>query len=199
MNDLMRFPAGLLWAASLALWVCAGGCGRPSARIELISYKDPYFPEPYAVQFAECAYQIDACGDYHIVGRATDSPGNPGNGAITQLLHVHLFWKPTPGKTFADETSNDATIRYAIITDSGTAVYAGTGFVYPKHRWFDSDVVGKLECAQLRLESQFGDAPDLLGDTRLTGILVAEQNRNLTVEVRRELELHAAGALHAQD
>ena len=190
----MRFRAGLGCAALVGLWASASGCGRPSATIELVSYKDPYFPEVYTVEFSECAYQVDAGGDYHFVGRTTREPEDGASGPITQLLYVHVFWKPRPGKTFTDKTNNDATIRYAIITDSGVAVYAGTGFVYPKRKRFGSDVVARLERARLRLESLVGQAPELLGDARLTGKLVANQDANLTVDVRRELELHAAGA-----
>jgi hypothetical protein len=160
----------------------------------LVSYKDPYFPEPYTVEFSQCAYQVDNCGDYHFVGRATREPVDGGSGRITQLLYVHLFWRPRPGKTFADKTNSNATIRYAIVTDSGVAVYAGTGFVYPKRKRFGSDVVATLERARLRLESLVGQAPELLGEARLTGKLVARQDPNLTMDVRRELELHAAGA-----
>ena len=194
MNSGMRFWAGLVCAALVGLGASASGCGRSSSTIELVSYKDPYFPEPYTVEFSQCAYQLDACGDYHFVGRATREPVEGGSGPITQLLYVHLFWKPHPGKTFANKTSNDATIRYAIVTDSGVAVYAGTGFVYPKRKRFGSRVVARLERARLHLESLVGQAPELLGDARLTGKLVAKQDPNLTVDVRRELELHAAGA-----
>jgi hypothetical protein len=167
------------------------GCTRPSAFLEITSYKDAYFPETYVVTLADCAYYVDSGGDYHVVGRAVRTPEEPGGGTIEQLLHVHLFWKPWPGKTFDDPSSVDAILRYAIVTDAGVALYSGTGFVYPRKRWMSEDVIARIEEARLRLDSQTGDSPELLGDARLAGTLVAKRNRSLAVDLRRRLDLHA--------
>jgi hypothetical protein len=183
---------------ALRLWllyvVLAGslllGCNRPTASLEITSYKDPYFPETYVVKLADCAYYVGPSGDYHLVGRAVHTPEDGGGGTIEQLLHVHLFWKPWPGKTFDNPTSVDATIRYAIVTESGRAIYSGTGFVYPKRRRLSDDVVARIEAGRLRLESQTGEPPELLGAARLTGVLVAKDNASLAVDLRRRLDLY---------
>ena len=130
-------------------------------------------------------------GDYHIVGSAAQTPEDGSGGTITQLLHLHMFWKPWPGKTFADSSSVDATIRYAIVTERGAAMYRGTGFVYPKKRRLSDDLVVEIEAGRLRLESRKGDPPELLGTARLTGTLVADNDASLAVDLRRQLDLHA--------
>jgi hypothetical protein len=166
------------------------GCGRSGTSLRLTSYKDPYFPETYDVELAECAYYVDPGGDYHIAGRALHSPEG-GGAPIAQLMHVHMFWKPWPGKTFDNPSTVDATIRYAIVTERGAAIYSGTGFVYPKKRRMSDDVVAEVEVAQLKLESQVGDPPELLGSARLAGKLVAEDNASLAVDLRRQLDLRS--------
>jgi hypothetical protein len=179
------------WLALLVALLTAVGCSRPTASLELTSYKDPYFPETYEIELADCAYYVGPDGDYHIVGRAAHSPEKSNGGTVEQFVHAHLFWKPWPGKTFAHPTTVDATIRYAIVTEQGTAVYCGTGFVYPKKRRLTDGIIARVEQARLRLESQVGDAPELIGAARLAGKLVAEDNPCLAVDLRRQLELHA--------
>ncbi len=190
MNDRRQLR---LWSPCVASAVplILLGCRGPSASLEITSYKDPYFPETYVVELADCAYYVDSSGDYHVVGRAVHTPEDDSGGTIEQLLHVHLFWRPWPGKTFDNPTSVDATLRYAIVTESGVAVYSGTGFLYPRKRRMSDDVVAKIEGARLHLDFQAGDSPELLGAARLAGTLVAERNASLAVDLRRRLDLHA--------
>lgn len=184
----------LLWLLLPALAAPAAlliGCRRPAGALKLTSYKDPYFPETYEVELTQCAYYVDPGGDYHIVGRATHTPQDGTGGTIAQLLHVHLFWRPRPGKTFDNPSAVDATIRYAIVTKQGAALYCGTGFVYPQMRRLSDDVLVKIEVARLRPEAQVGEPPELLGPARLSGKLVAAEDASLAVDLRRQLDLRA--------
>lgn len=178
-------------AVAALLPVLVWGCGRPTGTLALTSYKNPYSPETYQVKFAECAYYTGPSGDYHIVGRATHVPEDNPDGEVSQLLHVHLFWKPRPGKTYDNPSTMDATIRYAIITERGSAVYSGTGFVYARQRRMSDELIVEIESAQLRLERQQGDAPDVLGAVRAAGELLAQRDAALAVGLRRELDLRA--------
>jgi hypothetical protein len=182
----------LLCAAATLLPALLLGCARPAGTLDLTSYKDPYFPETYHVEFDECAYYAGPSGDYHIVGRARHIPEENSGGEITQLMHVHLFWHPRPGKTFANSSTVDATIRYAILTGQGAAVYAGTGFVYASKRRLSDKLAVEIENARLRLEVVEGDAPDLLGAARVVGELVAKEDATMAADLRRELELLAS-------
>jgi hypothetical protein len=177
------------------LIVCAiagGGCQAPKSQVEFVSFKDPYFPEPYHVTFEGCTYRVDASGEQDIVGRIVSMRAGTEGGPITQLMHVHLFWQPIPGRTSAEPSTTDATIRYAIITPTGTAVYSGTGFVYPKRGW-GRTLSAAVEAANLRLESQTGTPTEVLGDARVHGTLVAREDAYTAVDVMRELAVHAAG------
>lgn len=190
MSSRRRPRPCLLFVALGALPVLSAGCARSTSALSLTSYKDPYFPETYQVKLADCVYYVDPGGDYHIVGRASHTTTDGTDATITQLLHVHLFWKPWPGKTFDDPSTVDATVRYALVTEHGTAVYRGTGFVYPKQQRLSNRLIARIEGAQLRLESQTGAPPELLGDARVVGTLVAEDNASLAVDLRRQLDLY---------
>ena len=176
--------------ASLALLLL--GCGPRVSSLEFTSFKDPYTPERYSLVLDECAYLTGPGDDYHIVGHAAHTPA--GGGEIQQYVHMHVFWKPWPGKTFDDSSSVDATIRYAIVTPQGAAVYCGTAFVYPKVKGPNDRVIAKVEDGRLRLESQQGQPTDVLGPTRVRGTLIARKNASLAMDLRRRLELTAGGA-----
>jgi hypothetical protein len=178
--------------ASLLLGMLAG-CGPwgfGGSQVKLVSYRDPYFPETYRVKFQQCAFRSDASNDVHIAARAVSNADSPDD-QITQYLHVHMFWQPRPGRTAVEDTMTDATIRYVVVTRTGTAVYAGTGFVFPKRE--GKSLIAAIESANLRLLTRVGEVPELLGDARLTGKLVARQDEHATVDTVRELDLRAAG------
>jgi len=183
----------VLFVTLAGLPMLLSGCAHATSHLELTSYKDPYSPETYNVQWDDCAYYTGPGGDYHIVARTTHIPDDGGD-EITQVMHVHLFWRPRPGKTFDNPSTVDATIRYAILTEQGATVYCGTGFAYPKKRRTSDKLLVKIESARLRLESQNGDAPDLLGNARAAGELLAENNAALAVDLRRQLDLRATPA-----
>jgi len=170
--------------AALSFWLA--GCG--SGGVELLSYKDPYFPEPYRFQPQECVYRIDPTGDIHVAGRCVEEIDG---GQTTQYLHIHIFWKPLPGKTHAEASTTDALLRYVVATDAGVASYRGTGFVFPKKKRGDRLEV-TIESGRLRLESSSGSLGDFLGNTRLTGELMAEHEPAMTANFLREAELLAA-------
>ena len=181
-----------LWLlGGMAVWLLtAPGCAPLASSLEFTSHKDPYAPRAYTLTLDQCAYYVGPGGDYHIVGGTTHSDAD--GAEIRQYVHVHLFWKPWPGKTFDNPSSVDATVRYAIVTGQGAAMYSGTGFVYLKKKRLSDAIVAKIEDARLRLDSQSGSPPDVLGPTRLNGTLVAEKKENLAIDLRRQLEVLAA-------
>lgn len=150
------------------------GCASSTSQIELTSYKDPYFPEPYVVELEQCAYRVGPNQDLHIAGKAHD-PAEGEDGPLTQFIHLHVYWTPWPGKTPADQSSANAFIRYVLVTQTGVAEYTGTGFVFPK-----DEPPGKIEVtvdsAYLKLELLEGQVPDVLGDTRMQAELHADDD-----------------------
>jgi hypothetical protein len=174
--------------AGLLLALLAGlplGCGGSTLR--LTSYRDPYFPETIRVDLASCAYRTEPGGGLHIAGRGTQITDQ---GATTQYLCIHIFWTPKPGKTPAEKTTTDALLRYVVATNTGVAVYTGTGFAYPE-KTLSGDLNIALESGRLRLESRSGDLDDFLGSTEITGQLIARNDPPTAVTLIRETELLA--------
>ena len=193
MSKLRHVRAGLMGAILVVSLGWSAACSRPAVGLELTSYKDPYAPTSDRIVLDECAYRVDAAGGQHIAGRAKSGATGLEGGAVTRLLHVHVFWQPRPGHTFANSTGTNATLRYVVATPDGAALYTGTGFVYAR-QLRDGTLKAKIESARLRLESQVGTAPESLGETSLSGTLMAPEDAHATLDVVRQLELRAAGS-----
>lgn len=170
------------------------GCGPRHSAAELKSFKDPYFPEIYTINFDECVYRIDPSGDHHLAAVATHRMSDD-SAEIRQFLDVRVYWKPVPGKTPSNSTTLDAMLRYAIQTPSGIAIYKGSGFVYLKKRRWSDKLIGRLEAGSLRLETQLGSAAEFIGDSTITATLIARPDSNRTIDLMREIELLSGAGL----
>ena len=186
-------PARITIAAA-ALAALQFGCGPRHSAAELKSFKDPYFPEIYTINFDECVYRIDASGDHHLAAVATHRMSDD-SAEIRQFLDVRVYWKPVPGKTPSNSTTLDAMLRYAIQTPSGIAIYKGSGFVYLKKRRWSDKLIGRLEAGSLRLETQLGSAAEFIGDSTITATLIARPDSNRTIDLMREIELLSGAGL----
>ncbi|MGE0479313.1 MAG: hypothetical protein AB7Q17_02455 [Phycisphaerae bacterium] len=174
------------------------GCAARESRMELAAFRDPYFPERIALELHECAYRMDAGGDYHVVARAQSSSALIPPGAA-QLLHIRMFWRPFPGRSPAHASGVDAMIRLAVSTTGGAAVYSGTAFVYADPRKLrgaaadGTPIALRLERAELRLETLSGDATDTLGSIRAQGTVRAAADPNIALEVARQVDRAMSG------
>ncbi len=192
-NEARRAGARLGTLALVFSAAALGGCGIDGSHLEFVSYRDPYFPETYRVDFPLCTYQLDDAGDLHIAAQAGAATAAPDSAGVRELLAVDLFWRPRPSVTFADSTTTTATIQYVVTSAAGTAAYSGTAFVYPR-RLKDGGLTADVESGRLRLTTRTGEIPELLGEARLSGTLVAREDPHTTVDLLRQLALHAAGA-----
>lgn len=173
--------------AAIAIAAVLVGCGARHSSVKIKSYKDPYFPETYGVNFDECVFRTDAGGDYHLVALAIRQ--TEGGGEIRQYLDVHVYWKPVPGKTPSNPSTLDATLCYTIQSPSGVAIYRGSGFVYLKKRRWSDKLIGALESGSLRLDTQIGGTAEFIGDSTITGTLIARPDSNRAVDLMREIEI----------
>lgn len=194
----IRCGIGAGWL--LLVLVAASGCGRQTG-LTITSYKDPSSPERVQLHPEYCAYRVDSTGDLHIVagpqpvyrngsGEAVAGEARSAvaaAGEIVEYLHVHVYWKPHPGKTPAETTTTDATLHYVIASETGSAEYLGTGFVYPKQRR-DGRLDVALESGRLRLESYTGDMGDPLGNSRISGRLIAAENATAVSSMLRTMQ-----------
>jgi hypothetical protein len=165
----------------------AVGCGSGS-KVELTSYSDPYFPERFYFSPTQCVYRRDAGGDIHIAAYSSGDRLDHGEAA-QQWLHVHIFWNPQPGKTRDNPTSMDAVVRYVIRTAKGPSRYSGTAFAYASESKPGSGLKVSLESGRLHPDQEGSDGLEMLGETRLSGMLYPGADSNGTVDLVRQMDL----------
>lgn len=179
--------AGYILGVACAVVCC--GCVQEPIGVRLISYKDPDAPREFQFTPDECVFRVEGGGDQHVFARAVRASGE--SGQVEQLLYVHIFWRPKPGKTFDNSSSVNATLQYVVRTNRGEVVYRGTGYVYTASSRTSDDLSVSIEDARWRLSNREGDVPELLGETRVAGRLVARQDTSRAVELMRRIELRS--------
>lgn len=171
-----------------ALAVLSGGCAKSGGRLRAVSFADPYFPEPSTIELVDCAYRVDHGGDIHLAGHTTTGSGS----AVEGWLHVHIYWKPKPGKTPDDPTAADALVRYLVLSPSGSRLYTGSAFVFPERGRIDDKLTAKIEAARLQSVHESGVPPPSLGDTRVTGVIRARNDDGAALDVARQIDIRSS-------
>lgn len=181
-------------AICVGLIAGATACRRADTAIRLRSFQDPYFPEDVRVQPRLCTFRTTAGGDLHIV--ATSSPDLLTDDVVTvaavetrHLLHVHVYWQPRPGKTFADDSTANAVLTYQVERAEGTLVYVGAGFAYPQRSRDGDKLTLEVKQGQLRLDRRSGELPDFLGPTQVELRLRARADAATTAAVMRLMHI----------
>ena len=83
--------------------------------------------------------------------------------ASGQILHVHMFLKPRPGRTPIERTACSATVRYVVLAEGRAGVYAGGGFLFPGGTPDGGRFSGVLPEATLALDGKTEGFRDALG------------------------------------
>ena len=185
MNKIPGFPR--VCALPVALCFVAAllpACGGEGGRISIVSFADPYFPETSNIEMGRACYHADPSGDIHLACQTTGKAES--NDQSAAFLRVHVYWRPKPGKTHDDPTSADATIRYLVLTPQGARLYTGSAFVFPQIQR-SGLLTARIESARLRPASTEGQAPDSLGEAKLSGVLTARPDRSGTIELAGEM------------
>ncbi len=188
MNDLRPVRAALLAAGLGVLLGC--GCRRSDTALRIDSYRNPSVPKTYRVRFAQTCYDRDAAGDLRFAAHTRSTlPDDPDAGRVDQYLWLRLTWVPIPGKTYDNPTAINCLIEYLIRTPTGQARYSGAGYAYPYRQRFSDAIRLSIERADLHLESRTGNVPDLLGNARLTGTLIARPDPATCTDIRRQMQI----------
>ena len=116
------------------------------------------------------------------------------SGASGQLLHIHMFVLPKPGRTPIDDTAVTASVRYVVFSGSEHGVYAGAGFLLPAGEPGGKRFSGTMDDATLRLDRATDGFRDLLGPSRLDLSFGAERNETLAGELDDAISTFVASA-----
>ncbi len=181
----VRVSALLLMSFAALVSGCAG-----QSSLRVTAYDDPYFPESESLVISDCVFRESETGDLHIVGRVTADPLQTEVTGADQLIHLQVFWRPRPGKTFDDPSAADTVIRFARAAGAGRAeVFTGTGFVYPTRSTLPQRLSASVESGRLVVGGERGAADGAgNGPLRVVGRLEARPDGPLAIALIRRLD-----------
>ena len=186
-----------------AIVFCVTACRPADTKFQVVTFHDPNHPETLTERFdGGGSFTLNADGNYHIVfeipptliqPQASDecNPSEHPQKALpvwaSQFIHIEVFWRALPGKTYADRTQTNANILYCVITGDDAISYEGAGFAYLDLSRDGKRLRGTLESSTL-FPARFAKAPrDLFGPCRITGTFQAVYDRREAAKVQRTL------------
>ena len=165
--------SGRTACVSMTSILLMAGCRSPDNRMAVVSLRDPGSPQRYFTRFDESVYRTDAAGNLDIVLRGEhEGEGGPGD-QVVELVHLHAFWKPIPGTSFAERSMINTRVKYLILTGDTAILYEGAGFATFRLNRRTQRLTGRLEAAQLVPTRRRGPARDLFGAAQLKGTFSA--------------------------
>ncbi len=189
------------------------GCRPIETRFNVVAYKQPEQRERFSERFETGAFIINAKKNYEFAFELAPTlvevpvtppnepaPQNPSEDRVakieqpladevwmSQIIHIEVFWRPEPGRTYAEKTQTNATILYTLLTGNDAISYEGTGFVYFRPSWDKRTITGHIESATLFPARQVGAPSDLFGPCHLTGAFRAVQNDVALVRAEQKI------------
>ncbi len=186
---MRRPPAlcGLFLLATLAGLIT--GCA-PRSELRVTAYDDPYFPDTESLVLNDCVFRESETGDLHLVGRAQPDALTADGTNADRLVHLQVFWRPRPGKTFDDPSTADAVIRYARAVGDGRVEYSsGTGFVYPTRSRWTGRLSAAIESGRLVVAGDGAESNETgRGPLRLVGRLTARPDGPAAIALIRQMD-----------
>jgi hypothetical protein len=121
-----------------------------------------------------------------------DNAGQP----VGQIIHIHMFIRPQPGRTPIEPDALNATIRHTILAPDGAiGVYAGGGFLLPATRAGSGEFVGTIASGTLRLDAATPNFMDALGPSSFKASFSVRQDDELASRLAAR---SAESARHAE-
>lgn len=105
-----------------------------------------------------------------------------------QMMHIHMFIRPSPGKTPIEPQSSNCSIRHLILAPGATGLYGGGGFLLPSSSAKSGTFGGSITAGTLRLQASSPNFNDALGPTGLRASFKVKENRELAITMARRFE-----------
>jgi len=189
----MTSPAKTTFAAFLMLALCwsLAGCGTYAN----ITLESPLSGATLLPRLTTAAYTFsdENTVDIYLSDLSPAQLGVPFDDSASgwptgQMMHIHMFIRPSPGKTPIEPQSSNCTIRHMILAPGATGLYGGGGFLLPSSSATSGTFGGSISAGTLRLQAASDNFNDALGPTALRASFKVKENRELAATMSRRFE-----------
>jgi len=136
--------------AFLAAAIGIGGCAERLSRMEITDYREGGSPARYQEVFRDAYFDIDASGNVDVVLVRGGDDGGGESDRLTQIVHIRSLWRSIPGRTVADRTQINATVRYYMVSGAFGETFEGAGSVFFRRDRRRDTLSGSLDLARLK-------------------------------------------------
>lgn len=185
--NLRGFQKICLFAASLV--VIDTGCRvAPHNRVEVTDHRSNGALEHHIEDFDEAYYRVRDGGLVDIVLRRQTASAADQTTRIVQIIVLRAFWKPHPGRTYAEPSMLSANLCYVMMKGNAAASYEGGGFFQYREKPKKGLITGRLEGADLQLVRGTALGPDIFGKASIAGKFRAQRDDRRTTRIINEVD-----------
>lgn len=169
----------------------ATGCAGPGlSTVEVTHFGADGSTQLARQSFAHAYYRRGPAGQLR-VALCTRAPSQADPfQTISQIILLDMCWQPRPGRTLAEQTMTDATIKYALLSGPHATSYEGAGFVSFTEDSRSGELRGRIESGHLARRRTRGNPVDVFGgQARLTGEFIARRSAIEVANLQREVNL----------
>ena len=113
---------------------------------------------------------------------------DPAKRPVGQIVHIHMFIRPSPGKTPIEPQASNCSIRHLILAPGATGLYGGGGFLLPSGSASSGTFGGSISAGTLRLQAASPHFHDAIGPSGVRASFKVKENRELALTMARRLE-----------
>ena len=184
---LRGFQKTCLFAASLV--VLNAGCRTaPYNRVEVVDYRDDEPEKHHFEDFDESYYRVRDGGLVDVVLRRQSASVTDQTKQIVQIIVLRSFWKPHPGRTYAEASMLSANLCYLIMKGNAAVSYEGGGFFQYREKPRKGLITGRLEGADLQLLRGTAPGLNIFGRASIAGRFRAQHNDRRAIRIMNEVD-----------
>jgi hypothetical protein len=164
------------------------GCAPDLSTFQITDHRPGEPAEEYREEFDEGYYDLSPDGNVDVVLRRVSSSTVERGRRITQIIHLRTFWRSIPGRTVANETQLNGTVRYMIRLGRSAAMFEGAGSLFFSESDSENMIEGSLDHALLSPTRRLASAPEVFQHAELRGRFRAEHNPRFVTRIIHEME-----------
>ena len=184
---LPGFQTTCLFTASLVV-VNAGCRAAPYNRVEVVDYRQDEPEQHHFEDFDESYYRVRDGGLVDIVLRRQTASATDQTKRIVQIIVLRSFWKPHPGRTYAEASMLSANLCYFIMKGNAAVSYEGGGFFQYRENPKKGLISGRLEGADLQLLRGTALRLNIFGKVSISGRFRAQRDDRRATRIMNQAD-----------
>ncbi len=175
-------------AAVVAIAAGLFGCqSAPFNRVEVTDIRSDATPQLHYEDFDESYYRLRSGGLIDLVLRKQTRAAADQTRKIVQTIVLRSYWKPFPGRTYANDSMLNASLCYVLVKGDSAISYEGGGFFQYAEKKGEV-ITGKLAGGDLQPLRGVGGDLGIFERARITGKFKAKRDDRRTTQIMNRID-----------